>query len=95
MAQQGILSLSIKDRQALYRSYMPFVSGGGLFVPSTKKFSLGDEVFLLLLRMLASGLVTSLDEIAHLRLELNDRETRVRKSEAALEKSRVGSSAVG
>ncbi len=48
MAQQGILSLSIKDRQALYKSYMPFVSGGGLFVPSTKHFSLGDEVFLLL-----------------------------------------------
>ena len=48
MAQQGILSLTINDRQALYRSYMPFISGGGLFVPSTKKFSLGDEVFLLL-----------------------------------------------
>ena len=48
MAQQGILSLSIRDRQALYKSYMPFVSGGGLFVPSTKNFSLGDEVFLLL-----------------------------------------------
>ena len=48
MAQQGILSLSIKDRHALYKSYMPFVTGGGLFVPSTKRFSLGDEVFLLL-----------------------------------------------
>jgi len=48
MAQQGILSLSIKDRQALYKSYMPFVTGGGLFVPSTKRFNLGDEVFLLL-----------------------------------------------
>ena len=48
MAQQGILSLSIKDKQALYKSYMPFVVGGGLFVPSTKRFFLGDEVFLLL-----------------------------------------------
>ena len=48
MAQQGILSLSIPDKQALYRSYMPFVTGGGLFVPSTKDFRLGDEVFLLL-----------------------------------------------
>ncbi|MEJ8568351.1 PilZ domain-containing protein [Elongatibacter sediminis] len=48
MAQQGILSLSITDKTALYRSYMPFVQGGGLFVPSTKKFQLGDEVFLLL-----------------------------------------------
>jgi len=48
MAQQGILSLSIKDKNALFKSYMPFVSGGGLFVPSTKHFALGDEVFLLL-----------------------------------------------
>ena len=48
MAQQGILSLSIQDKDALYRSYMPFVQGGGLFVPSTKEFRLGDEVFLLL-----------------------------------------------
>ena len=48
MAQQGILSLSIRDRQALYKSYMPFVSGGGLFVPSNKHFFLGDEVLLLL-----------------------------------------------
>lgn len=48
MAQQGILSLAIQDKQALYRSYMPFVTGGGLFVPSTKEFHLGDEVFLLL-----------------------------------------------
>ena len=48
MAQQGILSLSIKDRQALHSAYMPFVVGGGLFIPSTKRFSLGDEVFLLL-----------------------------------------------
>ena len=48
MAQQGILSLTIKDRQALFSAYMPFVQGGGLFVQSTKQFSLGDEVFLLL-----------------------------------------------
>ena len=48
MAQQGILSLSIKDRHSLYSAYMPFVQGGGLFVQSTKRFSLGDEVFLLL-----------------------------------------------
>jgi type IV pilus assembly protein PilZ len=47
MAQQGILSLSLKDRQALYSAYMPFINGGGLFVQSTKRFNLGDEVFLL------------------------------------------------
>lgn len=51
MAQQGILSLTVKDRQALYSAYMPFLNGGGLFVQSTKRFSLGDEVFLLLTLM--------------------------------------------
>lgn len=48
MAQQGILSLTLKDRHSLYAAYMPFVQGGGLFVQSTKRFNLGDEVFLLL-----------------------------------------------
>lgn len=46
--RQGILSLSIKDKGALYNAYMPFVVGGGLFVPTSKRYQLGDEVFLLL-----------------------------------------------
>ncbi|KAA9132006.1 pilus assembly protein PilZ [Marinihelvus fidelis] len=51
MAQQGILSLTINDKPSLYSAYMPFVNGGGLFVQSTKRFNLGDEVFLLLTLM--------------------------------------------
>jgi type IV pilus assembly protein PilZ len=51
MAQQGILSLTVKDRQSLHSAYMPFLIGGGLFVQSTKRFQLGDEVFLLLTLM--------------------------------------------
>src|SRR3546814_15376948 len=47
-AKQGILSLAIKDKQALYSAYMPFVKGGGVFVPTPKRYFLGDEVFLLL-----------------------------------------------
>jgi len=35
----------------LYSAYMSFVQGGGLFVQSTKRFKLGDEVFLLLTLM--------------------------------------------
>ena len=46
--RQGILSLAIKDKGALFNAYMPFVKGGGLFVPTTKRYSLGDEVFILL-----------------------------------------------
>jgi type IV pilus assembly protein PilZ len=46
--QQRILSFAIKDRNALYQSYMPFVKHGGLFIPTTKRYQLGDEIFLLL-----------------------------------------------
>ena len=44
----GILSLTIRDKSALYASYMPFVRNGGLFIPTTKSYKLGDEVFMLL-----------------------------------------------
>lgn len=46
--RQGILSLQIKDKPALYHAYMPYIKGGGLFVPTTKRYNLGDEVFILL-----------------------------------------------
>lgn len=48
---QGILSLAIKDKNALYNAYMPFVRGGGLFVPTPKRYGLGDDVFVLLTLM--------------------------------------------
>ncbi len=50
-ARQGILSLTIKDKNALYAAYMPFIRNGGLFIPTTKKYKLGDEVFMLLALM--------------------------------------------
>ncbi len=47
-AKQGILSLSIKDKNALYAAYMPFVINGGLFIPTNREYNMGDEVFMLL-----------------------------------------------
>lgn len=47
-ARQGILSLVIKDKPALYNAYMPFLKNGGVFVPTPRRYFLGDEVFLLL-----------------------------------------------
>ena len=44
----GVLSLAIKEKAALYAAYMPFVKGGGLFIPTNKSFKIGDEVFMLL-----------------------------------------------
>ena len=50
-ARPGMLSLSIKDKASLYAAYMPYVTNGGLFIPTTKKYDLGDEVFMLLTLM--------------------------------------------
>lgn len=47
-SRQGILSLSIKDKNALYAAYMPFVKNGGLFIPTKRDYEMGEEVFLLL-----------------------------------------------
>lgn len=46
--RQGILSLSIKDKNALYAAYMPFVKNGGLFIPTKREYDMGEEVFMLL-----------------------------------------------
>ena len=51
MARPGVLSLTIKDKSALYAAYMPYVRGGGIFITSTKSYKLGDEVFMLLTLM--------------------------------------------
>ena len=47
-ARQGILSLSIKEKNALYTAYMPFVENGGLFIPTKRVYKMGQEVFMLL-----------------------------------------------
>ena len=47
-SRQGILSLAVKDKATLYAAYIPYVKGGGIFVPTPKRYPLGDEVFLLL-----------------------------------------------
>lgn len=49
--QGGILSLTIKDKSSLYTAYMPFIKNGGLFIPTNKKYTIGDEVFMLLMLM--------------------------------------------
>ncbi len=47
-ARQGILSLAVKDKNALFQAYMPFIKQGGVFVPTAKRYFIGDEVFLLM-----------------------------------------------
>ena len=45
--RSSVISITIKDKQALYMSYMPFIKNGGLFVPTKKDYNLGDELCLL------------------------------------------------
>jgi len=47
----GILSLTVSSKEDLYRAYMPFIGSGGLFIPTTRSYQLGEEVFMLLTLM--------------------------------------------
>lgn len=47
-AKPGVLSLAIREKAALFAAYMPFVKGGGLFIPTSKPFKMGEEIFMLL-----------------------------------------------
>lgn len=51
----SVMSLSIREKAALYAAYMRFVDGGGLFIPTTRPAHLGDEIY---------AIVTLLDDPA-------------------------------
>lgn len=44
----SVISLAIREKAALYAAYMPFLQGGGLFVPTSRQASLGDDLYLIL-----------------------------------------------
>ncbi len=50
-ARPSVLSLNINSKSALYAAYMPFLKLGGLFIPTTRPYALGDEIFMLLTLM--------------------------------------------
>lgn len=47
-ARTTALSLNIKDLSVLHSAYMPYVKGGGIFIPTSKAYRLGDEIFMLI-----------------------------------------------
>lgn len=51
VARPSVLSLPIKEKAALYAAYMPFLQNGGIFVPTTKPYKIGDEIYLILTLM--------------------------------------------
>ncbi len=48
MVKSNIYTVRIKDKNQLYASYMPFITNGGLFIPTTRPHQFGDEVFVML-----------------------------------------------
>lgn len=46
--RHGLLSLTIKDKATLYAAYMSFIKNGGVFIPTSRYYSLGEEVLILL-----------------------------------------------
>lgn len=44
----SVLSLTINSKSALYAAYLPLLKNGGIFIPTTRGYQLGDEVSLLL-----------------------------------------------
>ena len=44
----GVFNLVIRSKAALYAAWIPLLKGGGVFVPSNRAHTLGEEVLILL-----------------------------------------------
>jgi len=44
----SVIQLVFREKGALYAAYMPIFTEGGLFVPTTREYQLGDDIYLLL-----------------------------------------------
>lgn len=44
----SVVQLAIKEKAALYAAYIPLFADGGVFIPSTREYRLGDDVYVLL-----------------------------------------------
>jgi type IV pilus assembly protein PilZ len=47
-ARPSVIQLVFREKGALYAAYMPAFTEGGLFVPTTRQYRLGDDIYLLL-----------------------------------------------
>jgi type IV pilus assembly protein PilZ len=44
----SVIQLAIKEKAALYAAYISVFTDGGIFIPSTKDYRIGDEVYVLI-----------------------------------------------
>jgi type IV pilus assembly protein PilZ len=47
-ARPSVIQLVFREKGALYAAYIPLLSDGGLFVPTTREYRLGEDIYLLL-----------------------------------------------
>lgn len=43
-----ILNFAFTDKNSLYAAYMPFIQNGGIFIANSRRYALGDDIFLIL-----------------------------------------------
>src|SRR5262245_61971037 len=48
ISRPSVLQLVFREKGALYAAYVPILANGGIFVPTTRAYKLGDDVYLLL-----------------------------------------------
>lgn len=44
----SVVQLAIKEKAALYAAYVPLFADGGIFIPTTRDYKLGDDVYVLI-----------------------------------------------
>ncbi len=47
-ARPSVIQLVFREKGALYAAYIPIFTDGGLFVPTTREYRLGEDIYLLL-----------------------------------------------
>lgn len=47
-ARPSVIQLVFREKGALYAAYIPVFTDGGLFVPTTREYKIGEDIYLLL-----------------------------------------------
>ena len=47
-SRPSVIQLVFREKGALYAAYIPLLTEGGLFVPTTRDYKLGEDIYLLL-----------------------------------------------
>lgn len=48
LPRPSVIQLAIKEKAALYAAYIPLFADGGIFIPTTRDYKLGDDIYVLL-----------------------------------------------